>query len=61
MIWPVQTRVPGVNVQVWNSCRDRIPGNFLSRKVFSKEMSTFPAGKSSKNALIVCPAALYLG
>ena len=42
-MWPVQTRVPGVKVQVWNSWSERMPGNFFSRKVFRREMSTFPA------------------
>ena len=42
MMCPVSTRVPGVKVQVWNSCRARIPGNFFRRYIVSSEISTFP-------------------
>ena len=47
MMWPVSTRVPGVKVQVWNSCRDKIPGNFFRRYFFNSEISTLPGNKSS--------------
>ena len=39
------TRVPGVKVHVWNSCRERIPGNLASRNFFRSETSTLPASK----------------
>ena len=42
MMCPVQTKVPGVKVQVWNSCIARMPGNFSSRNLFSNEISTLP-------------------
>ena len=42
MMCPVHTKVPGVKVQVWNSCMARIPGNFSSRNLFNNEISTLP-------------------
>ena len=42
MTWPVRTKVPGVKVQMWNSWRARIPGNFWRRNFLSRETSTFP-------------------
>ena len=59
-MWPVQTRVPGVKVQVWNSCSERMPGNFFSRKVFRREMSTFPTVLEIKSTLQIV-VQKYLG
>ena len=39
------TRVPGVKVHVWNSCKERIPGNLVSRNFFSSDISTLPASQ----------------
>ena len=48
MICPVNTSFPGVKVQVWTSCKAKIPGNFWRRNFLSNETSTFPVHKVFK-------------